>query len=138
MKINNSRGISLIVLVITIVVTIILVSVILLNLQNNNPIDSAKEVRFKSDIDNFKDEISISYTNGKTENFKFKFSDMDVSIGEKNESGSDYKIKEYIPSITEEYIDRLGIKDGNLIYKESEFSEDEIEWLKESGAVKAE
>lgn len=131
---SKKRGISLIVLVITIIVSVILLSVILINLDKNNPIGSAKEVKFKTDIENFIDEISITYTNKKTEDVSFKFSKMNVKIGDKSESTGEYKIKEYIPSITDEYIDRLGIDEGVLVFKESDFSDEEIDWLKEEGA----
>ncbi len=131
---NSKTGISLIVLIITIIVSLILLSVIILNLDKNNPIGSAKEVKFKTDIENFIDEISITYTNKKAENIKYKFSDMNIKIGSKDKDTGEYIIKEYIPSITDEYVDRLGIQEGTLIYKESDFTEDEVGWLQEEGA----
>lgn len=127
------KGISLIVLVITIVVSLILLSIVLLNVDKNNPIDSAKEVKFKNDIMNFNDEISISYTNKKSEDMKFEFEDINVSIASKDDTGK-YKIKEYIPSITDEYVDRLGIENGIIIFDKRNFSSDECDWLIESGA----
>ena len=127
----------MIVLIITIIVSVILLSVVLLNIERNNPIDSAKEVRFKNDIDNFINEISITYTNKKTENLKYNFTDMDATIGRKTDDDK-YEIEEYIPSITEEYVDRLGLKDGQLVYREIDFSEEEAKWLEESGVQKIE
>lgn len=134
---KKKSGISMIVLIITIIVSIILLSVVLLNIERNNPIDSAKEVRFKNDIDNFINEISITYTNKKTENLKYNFTDMDATIGRKTDDDK-YEIEEYIPSITEEYVDRLGLKDGQLVYREIDFSEEEAKWLEESGVQKIE
>ena len=75
---NSKTGISLIVLIITIIVSLILLSVIILNLDKNNPIGSAKEVKFKTDIENFIDEISITYTNKKAENIKYKFNNLEL------------------------------------------------------------
>ena len=129
---SKQKGISLIVLVITIVVSLILLSVILLTVDKNNPIQSAKEVKFKNDKTNFNDEISISYTNKKSEDMRFKFEDINVAIGAK--SNGEYKIKEYIPSITSEYVDRLGIREGVLIFNSGSLSVDECKWLLESGA----
>ncbi len=134
---KKKSGISMIVLIITIIVSVILLSVVLLNIERNNPIDSAKEVRFKNDIDNFINEISITYTNKKTENLKYNFTDMDATIGRKTDDDK-YEIEEYIPSITEEYVDRLGLKDGQLVYREIDFSEEEAKWLEESGVQKIE
>ncbi len=53
------KGISLIILIITIIVIIILAGVIILNLTNNNPIDSARQAKFVNDIDAFKSELSL-------------------------------------------------------------------------------
>ncbi len=53
------KGISLIVLVITIIVIIILAGVVILNLTKNNPIESAKKAKFLNDIDTFKSELSL-------------------------------------------------------------------------------
>ena len=56
---KNKRGISLIVLIITIIVVIILAAVVILTLSKNNPIESAKEARFKEDVRTFQDELAL-------------------------------------------------------------------------------
>ena len=56
----KKKGISLIVLVITIVVIIILAAAVILSLGKNNPINSAKEAKVKTTIDNFKSDLLMS------------------------------------------------------------------------------
>ena len=47
-------------LIITIIVVIILAAVVILTLSKNNPIESAKEARFKEDVRTFQDELALS------------------------------------------------------------------------------
>ena len=49
---SNKRGISLIVLAITIVIITILAVAVILSFNSNNPIDNAYEATFKSNIRN--------------------------------------------------------------------------------------
>ena len=56
---KKSKGISLIVLIITIIIVIILAAVVILTLSKNNPIESAKEARFKEDIKMYQDELNM-------------------------------------------------------------------------------
>ena len=54
---NNKKGISLIVLVITILVMIILAGVVIVSLQNDNPVDKAKEAKAKSNEANLRQAV---------------------------------------------------------------------------------
>jgi hypothetical protein len=58
---NKRRGISLIVLVITIIVIIILAGAVILSLADSNPIASANKAVFLSDISNFKSAVALDY-----------------------------------------------------------------------------
>jgi len=58
---KNKRGISLIVLVITIIVMIILASAIILSLRSSGIIGRANEAKTKSDIANAKEVVSLAY-----------------------------------------------------------------------------
>ena len=58
-RISDKSGISLIVLVITIVVIIILAVAVILSIANNNPIENAKEARFKSDVKTMQEELEL-------------------------------------------------------------------------------
>ena len=54
---NNKKGISLIVLVITILVMIILAGVVIVSLQYDNPVEKAKEAKKETNIANLKQAI---------------------------------------------------------------------------------
>jgi hypothetical protein len=62
------KGISLIVLVITIIVIIILAGAVILNLADSNPISSANKATCLSDIANYKSAVALdfAYQVGKT------------------------------------------------------------------------
>ncbi|MDD2376541.1 MAG: hypothetical protein PHD15_00730 [Clostridia bacterium] len=55
------KGISLIVLVITIIVIIILAGAVILSLANNNPISSANKATCLSDIANLKAAVALDF-----------------------------------------------------------------------------
>ncbi len=55
------KGISLIVLVITIIVIIILAGAVILSLANNNPIASANRATVLSDVANFKSAVALDF-----------------------------------------------------------------------------
>ncbi|MDD2376542.1 MAG: hypothetical protein PHD15_00735 [Clostridia bacterium] len=55
------KGISLIVLVITIIVIIILAGAVILSLANNNPINSANKATLLSDVASLKAGVALSY-----------------------------------------------------------------------------
>ena len=54
---KGKQGISLIVLIVTIIVIIILAAAVILTLSKNNPIESAREAKFKEDVRSFKDDL---------------------------------------------------------------------------------
>ena len=56
---NKKRGISLIVLVITIIVIIILAVAVIFSIANNNPIENAKEARFRNDVKTMQEELEL-------------------------------------------------------------------------------
>ena len=101
---NKRRGISLIVLVITILVMIILAGVVVVSLQKNNPIEKAKEATFKNNVASYKDELSLAVatrnSNGITEK---------INAGEAD-------IKNYIPSIKKEDTKKFTIIEDKLAY----------------------
>ena len=55
---NNKKGISLIVLVITILVMIILAGVVIVSLQKNNPVQKANEAKLKDSVASVRGAIS--------------------------------------------------------------------------------
>ena len=117
----RKKGISLIVLIVTIIVVIILAAAVILTLSKNNPIESAKEARFKEDVRTFQDELALTVskqytTAGGHRDEKITTSDFD-------------EIKEYIPSFSEKYKDKFVIQDDELKYtsnldeKEKEYAQ---------------
>ena len=113
------KGISLIVLIITIIVVIILAAVVILTLSKNNPIESAKEARFKEDVRTFQDELALyiskQYTNAGGH--------WDGNISAKTCD----EIKNYIPSFTKKYEGKFIINNNNLEYT-NELDEKEKEY----------
>lgn len=107
---KNKRGISLIVLIITIIVVIILASVIIVSINQNNPIKSAKEAKFKSDLSSFRDELEANINDILIKNADK--SEYDINV----DSGDYGNLRIYIPDITEEYANKLLIKKGKLLY----------------------
>ena len=120
MNLNKSKGISLIVLIVTIIVVIILAAVVILTLSKNNPIESAKEARFKEDVRTFQDELALSVSKqyaeaGGHRDYKINTTDFE-------------DIKDNIPSFSEKYKDKFVIENdelrytGNLDEKEKEYA----------------
>ena len=102
-KLTQRRGISLIVLIVTIIVVIILAAAVILTISKNNPVESAREARFKEDIRSIQDELSMYLSSEYTKNL----GDFDPSTV--NLTGEDM-VKE-LPS-TEGYKDIVEIQSG--------------------------
>ena len=97
-------------LIITIIVVIILASVIIVSINKNNPIKSAKEAKFKSDLSSFRDELEDNINDILIKNANK--SEYDINV----DSGDYGNLRIYIPDITEEYANKLLIKKGKLLY----------------------
>ena len=117
----KKKGISLIVLIITIIVVIILAAVVILTLSKNNPIESAKEARFKEDVRTFQDELALYIS----KQYANAGGHWDGSISATNYDD----IVKYIPSFTKKYEGKFIINNNNLEYtnnldeKEKEFAQ---------------
>ncbi len=128
------KGISLIVLVITIIVIIILAGAVILNLSQNNPIESARKAQFYSAVDSFRDELNLykisksSQTAGNYDTSKlFAYKDKVIENGVEDTSKN---ISNIIASIgNTRYVDIFIVENGNLIYVGSD--ENEIVWSQE-------
>ena len=115
------KGVSLIVLIVTIIVIVILAATIILTLSKNNPIEIAKEARFKEDVRTFQDELALAISKNVTAGNQKdeKITELDFE-----------KIKEYISIFSEKYRDKIVIQDNELRYTDK-IDEKEKEWLKE-------
>ena len=103
----KKRGISLIVLIITIIVVIILAAVVILTILKNNPIESAKEARFKEDVRGMQSELSLYLTKEYQKNLG-EFDKTSVNL-----AGND--MVNLIPS-TKKYIASVKVQKGDLVY----------------------
>ena len=114
---SDKKGISLIVLVITIIVIIILALAVILSIANNNPIENAKEARFKNDVKTMQEELEL----------------LKASNYAKN-NGTDYgEIKITDLKSATNYTDDFLVKDGKLKYIEGKLTDEEKECVDELG-----
>ncbi len=126
------KGISLIVLVITIIVIIILAGSVILNLTNNNPIDSARQAKFVNDVDAFKSELSL-YELNKMSNLTGNYNPktLNANIDSVTENGTidlNRKIIDVVTSMKDtDYTSKLEVIAGELVYVGN--SEKESNWL---------
>lgn len=91
----------------------------------NNPVESAREARFKEEIRTFQYELSLAISKNM------------IAADQKDEKITELdfeKIKEYISSFSEKYRDKIVIEDNELKYT-NEIDEKEKEWLKKLNIV---
>src|SRR5574344_17290 len=119
---KSKKGISLIVLIITIIVVIILASVVILTLTKNNPIESAKEAAFKSDISNIQDELSMYISKQYTDN------NGNYDPTTLNLIGDD--MVSALPS-TKKYKNKIKVENGKLVIIYENVSENEVTWFEQ-------
>ena len=120
---NKAKGISLIILVITIIVIIILAGAVILSLSQNNPLNSANESVFKSDLKAFESDLSMYLTEkyvstvGSYNPENLKADDLTAEYNGTIIPG--VTIKNIIPvlSTTNKYDGQLEIVNGRLVYK---------------------
>ena len=132
---KGKRGISLIVLVITIAVIVIIATVVILTLNENSPVGRAREATFKSDMKTIEEEFTM-YVSNKSVESKGKFELETLNAGEDNiiyntKEGEGGNIYEVIPSAKKKYEGEFEIIKGELYYKGS--SEGKLIWAKEIG-----
>ena len=126
----KKKGISLIVLIITIVVIIILATAIIVNIAQTNLIGNANEAVVKQDFKTMQDEINLYIADKYADTLgKFKAEDLDV-----NDEG---KIAEIIPSIVgTKYQEYVVIEEGKISISDT-MPEPEKTWAMEAlGLVK--
>ena len=122
----QKQGISLIVLIVTIIVIIILAAVVILTLTKNNPIESAKEARFKEDIRTFQDELAMTvskqYANAGGKR------DTKINADKYTKDGAEDSVYTYIPSFKDKYNGKFVIQDDELRYTRN-LEDKEVEFL---------
>ena len=125
---NKQEGISLIVLIVTIIVIIILASAVILTLSKNNPIERAREAKFKEDIRNFQDELAMYIS--KDYASKSGARDEKITATKYTAAGDLTSVYTYIPSFSKEYEGKLFIEKDELKYNDEMISEKELQWCK--------
>ena len=121
-KLTHKRGISLIVLIVTIIVITILAAAVILTITKNNPVSSAKEATFKEDMANIQDELSMYISK------KYTYDPLSFEKSSVNLSG-DSMVTE-LPS-TKKYKDKVSVVEGNLVKNNSKVNSDEKKWFNE-------
>ena len=107
---KQSKGITLIALVITIVVLLILASVTIATLTGDNGLlTKTSEAQFRTEIAQYKEELDLSIINDEAEHKgkrTDKFNETEYS-----------KIKKLIPSFNKKYENILVVEEDKLVYK---------------------
>ena len=119
---GEKKGISLIVLVITIIVIIILAVAVILSIANNNPIEKAKEARFKNDVKTMQEELELLKESNYAKNNGASYDNPDrkkITI-DQLQSASNYK-------------EKFAVKDGELKYIAEKLTDEEKTWVSASG-----
>lgn len=139
------KGISLIVLIITIVVIIVLATAVIVNLAQTNIVNNAKEATFKNDIVTLKTElelfISNEYVNTKGDYNRSKLNANEnvavyngENIEDKNKDGK-VNINDILSSLNNTKLKEIVyIEEGNLIFKKNKLTKEEIIIIQELGA----
>ncbi len=147
MKTNKKRGISLLVLIITIIVMIILASAVILSITSNNPISKANETKVKTDLTALKDEYNNFYSSAlfdNVSNTKGYYTDkMNITKegniiykGKVVNEGENNSLANIMPSIVgTEYEGKVFVADGKIYIdnRDQFLSEEQQEWAKEVG-----
>ncbi len=126
---KNKNGISLIVLVITIIVIIILAGAVILSLADNNPIGTANEAVYKSNISGYNSELAMAVANQYLLDNNFNAGNFNAGTWDGVEANIPGTIKEYIPSIKAVDSANFEIQNSQLVYVGS--NQTEIDWLAE-------
>ena len=116
---KQKSGISLIVLVITIIVIIILAVAVILSIANNNPIENAKEAKFKSDLKTIEEELRLKQASNYVDEHANNKAPSEITIDDLA-SAANYK-------------DKLGITEDGKLYVTSNASEEERKVAKDLG-----
>jgi hypothetical protein len=124
------KGISLIVLVITIIVIIILAGSVILSLSKNNPILSAEEATFKMTLDSYNSQLTLAISNKYVTDVTFNPDIFNANTwdGSGNVSGT---VKECIPSITSDDGANYVVSQGKLFYIGTDINKKK--WTQELG-----
>ena len=130
-KENNFKGITLIALIITIIALLILVGVSIGMLTGTNGIlTQAQKAKLSTELSSYKEQLELYKTEKLSENRDFLASTL--TVGKESlkyntqPEGETGNIKTVIPSIKDEYIDKVEIIKGSLLINTQDKNEIEI------------
>ena len=129
--IRNKKGITLIALVITIIVLLILAGVSIAMLTGTNGIlTQAQKAKLSTELSSYKEQLELYKTEKLSENREFLESTL--TVGKESlkyntqPDGETGNIKTVIPSIKDEYIDKIEVIKGALLINTQDKNEIEI------------
>ena len=136
MKKRETRGITLIALVVTIVVLLILAGTAIAMLTGDSGImTNAQKAKMSTELAGYKEEVELYKAEKYMENIEFE--ETSLTAGKENlfyntqESGETGNIKTIIPDISDVYIEKLEVIKGKLLINTKE--KDEIKIAQEIG-----
>ena len=142
---NKRKGISLIVLVITILVMLILSGVVIVSLSKNNPIEKAKEATLKTNVSQLLEDVNLYITTNLDKDFNEKYP---IVIGSINQEELTIGLKEEIAKSQGKYLvnglpdiysvdySKIYLVDKNKINTTKYFDDKVILTISEGGSVK--
>jgi len=128
---KTSKGISLIVLIITIIVIMILAGSVVLSLSKNNPITSASEAKFKSNAEAYNSELMMSISTKYGNDFTFNPTTLYATTWAGGLATTTGTVKEHITSMSAEDALKYGIAAGKLVYIGT--TSNEKQWVADIG-----
>lgn len=138
------KGLSLIMLIITIVIILILSSMVILNLNNGNLVSRASEVQFKNDLRTYQNEIAMYISSKKVKAeldgnvyYTVKLNADSSSLVYDGQASNGENIITIITTMKAEDMNKYVVSEGKLCYLPEAFPEstrkDQKTWLSELG-----
>ena len=124
----KNRGMSLIMLVITIIVMIVLAGTVVMGLVDNNPMDKANEAVFKASLGGYASEVEMTSLQ-----YLVKHAFMPSYTTTVNVYDNKEKLKEFIPSLRGDWEDKLSIEKSKIVFTGKK--ELEQKWALEIGVA---
>lgn len=122
---QNRKGISLIVLVITIIVMIIIAGVVIISLNDENSVAEAKKVAFQNEIASTQEALEINLKTREMKDSNFDRYSVNATTEE--------EIKQYVKKVDKEVVKYLEVQDGILVLRKiySTSTDERVLWIKE-------
>lgn len=122
---QNKKGISLIVLIITIIVMIIIAGVVIINLEDENSVVEAKKVAFQNEVASTQEALELNLKTREMKDSNFDRYSVDATTEE--------QMKQYVKKVDKEVVKYLEVQDGMLVLRKSyaTSTDEKVLWIKE-------